>query len=245
MGVIIFDGQSSRDHGIIVEEFPALNHGAKRGEAYQLAGRNGTLYREDETYDNYVQAYSVAIKEGRHRRADLRAADIAAWLLGSSGFCRLEDSFEPEYYKMARFAGPLNIAQIMGRYGRCTLEFDCLPERWLKEGEKPLNLASNSVVFNPTSFTAKPLITISKNGAINLQVDGTTILEVASLGQSATVVIDCDACTIKAGGFGDLYSATTFYTTYNDFPTIKPGRHTISVDGGADTISVVPRWYVL
>ena len=93
MGVIIFNGKSSKDFGIIVEQYPAINRGAKRGEAYQIPGRNGTFYSEDGTYDNYVQAYNVAIIE-KNRGAAARCADIAAWL-SVPGFARLEDSFEP------------------------------------------------------------------------------------------------------------------------------------------------------
>ena len=70
MGVIIYDGTSSKDFGIIVEAFPAMNHGAKRGEPYQIAGRNGVFYDEDGTFDNYVQSYQIAIREGLFRPAD-------------------------------------------------------------------------------------------------------------------------------------------------------------------------------
>ena len=119
---MIFNGQSSWDHGLIITAYPSLNHGAKRAEAYQIAGRNGTFYREEGTFDNYIQTYEVAVRE-KNRRADLRAADIAAWLM-APGFCRLEDSFEPEFFKMARYAGPLNIEQILGKYGICT--FVCI-----------------------------------------------------------------------------------------------------------------------
>lgn len=246
MGMILFNGVSSRDHGVIIEEYPELNHGARRGEAYQVAGRNGTFYAEDGTYDNYVQAYKIAVREGLHRRADLRASDLASWLLVPSGFCRLEDSFEPEYFKMARFAGPLNIAQIMGRYGRSTLEFDCLPERWLKTGEREHELTNNQFITNPTPFPSKPIIKIKRTGTINIRVNNDLFMSITE--QTNTVIIDCEAETIKTADGTDLYNSTIFYHSYADFPTLQPGVNTVdNTRGSQDTfkLTVIPRWYVL
>ena len=244
MGVIIFDGKSSRDYGIIVESFPAMNHGAKRGEAYQIAGRNGTYYDEDGTFDNYIQSYQIAIREGLFRPADKRCADIQAWL-SAPGFKRLEDNFEPEYFKMARYAGPLNVEQILGKWGRCTLEFECKPERWLKSGETVVNMTSESTIENPTAYTAKPGIAVygASNSLIPIAVDGDVLMEVQGQGEDP-VLIDCAEGTILGSDGTNLYGSAIFYTSYHDFPTIPPGMHTITATG-ATALLVLPRWYVL
>lgn len=243
MGVIIYDGKSSRGFGIIVEAFPAMNHGAKRGEPYQIAGRNGVFYDEDGTFDNYIQAYQIAIREGLFRPADKRCADIQAWLSGS-GFKRLEDSFEPEYFKMARYAGPLNVEQILGHVGRCTLEFECQPERWLKIGEKPIVAESTMLtIHNPTPYTAKPLIEITRTGNTTISIGNTAYMLIAYGAGLGTVTVDCDTGTITAGDV-DMYGSTTFYTTYYDLPTLPPGDVTITATN-ATQISVKPRWYLL
>lgn len=243
MGLIIYDGKSSTDYGIVVEKFPAIKHGAKRGEPYQIAGRNGVFYDEDGTFDNYVQAYQIAIREGLLRPADKRCADIQAWL-SAPGFKRLEDSFEPEYYKQARFAGPLNVEQIMGRWGRCTLEFECQPERWLKIGEKPITADTSILtIHNPTPYTAKPLIEIVRTGDTTISIGNAAYMMISYGSGMSNVVIDCDVGTITAGGL-DMYGATSFYTTYYDFPELPPGDVTISATN-ATRISVTPRWYLL
>ena len=240
---LIFNGKSSRDYGMIVESYPALNHGVRRGEAYTIAGRNGTFYTEDGTFDNYIQTYNVAVLEGQRRRADLRAADIAAWLM-QPGFCRLEDSFEPEYYKMARFAGPLNIEQILGKVGRCTLEFDCRPERWLKSGEEQLGFIQYSGdVYNPTPFASKPLIEFYATGTAILSVNNVSFLSVSGL-SSTTVVIDCDTGTIQDSQGNNLMAAVTFAKDYNELPTLAPGSNTVAI-ANAQAFEVTPRWWVL
>lgn len=243
MGVIIYDGKSSRDFGIIVEAFPSMNHGAKRGEPYQIAGRNGVFYDEDGTFDNYVQAYQIAIREGLFRPADKRCADIQAWLSGS-GFKRLEDSFEPEYFKLARYAGPLNVEQILGHVGRCTLEFECQPERWLKSGEEPIVASSTMLtIHNPTPYIAKPLIQIVRTGNTTVSIGIDDYLTVGYGSGLETVTIDCDTGTITAGG-ENMYGSTTFYTAYCDLPELPPGDVTISATN-ATQITAIPRWYLL
>ena len=246
MGVIYYNGQCSTDFGIIVEDYPAINHGARRGEGYQIAGRNGTFYPDEMTYNNYVQSYNIAIRE-KNRGAAARCGDIAAWLMAAStpsGFLRLEDTFEPEFYKMARYAGPLNIEQIMGRYGRCTLEFECQPERWLKSGQDPITASSSSLtIHNPTLYRAKPLITVVRTAASTVKIGNDAFFEVGYTSSLGSITIDCEKGTIYSGST-NMYGATTFSHPYNDFPTLRAGDTTLTVTN-ATSITVVPRWYVL
>ena len=245
MGVIFYNGRPSTDFGIIVEKYPPINHGSKRGEAYTIPGRNGTFYTEDGTYDNYIQPYDVAIIE-KNRGAAARCADIAAWL-AVPGFLRLEDSFEPEYFKLARYAGPLNVEQIMGRYGRCTLEFECQPERWLKSGEIPIVTTSATVIGgrNLTPNTTKPLLKITRSSSTTVSQGNQTLFTIGGYdSDDKDVIIDCAEGTIMSGGGVDLYGSTTFATDYHVFPTLKPGDNVIWATNST-RIEIVPRWYVL
>lgn len=142
MGVITFNGRSSDEFGCTIEERPAHTRGSRRGELIEVPGRNGAMALEDGSYTTYTQSYVVAFKEGDATPPHRRAAQVAEWLLGSSGFCRLEDSFEPGFYRLARFSGPLNIGQVVNAYGRCTLEFECQPQRYLKTGEVRIGVKS-------------------------------------------------------------------------------------------------------
>ena len=240
-----FNGQNSRDFGLIITAYPPINHGAKRGEAYTIAGRNGTFYREDGTFDNYIQPYEVAVIE-KNRRADLRASDIATWLMGANGFCRLEDTFEPEIFRMARFAGPLNIEQILGKYGRCTIEFDCLPERWLRSGEEPISTIFLGNIYNPTPNYARPLIKMSGGtDTLSLTLNGTKVIEVTGQGSNNPVIIDCDAATITDASGENIMGAATFYLPYNEFPKLAPGANTIFFGSNVTAYEITPRWWVL
>ena len=157
---IYFNGKSSADFGLIVEYYPESVHAARRGELISIPGRNGVIIREDGAYDTYSQTFQIWFRNTLNRDTFQTARDVAEWLLGASGFCRLEDTYEPEHFRLARFVGPLNVETVLKNHGRATLEFDVQPQRYLKSGETPLTFQGGSVstITNPTKFEARPLL---------------------------------------------------------------------------------------
>jgi phage-related protein len=157
---IYFDGKSSANFGLIVEYLPESVHAARRGELIPIPGRNGVIVREDGAFDTYTQQYQVWFRNTMGRDTYQKARDVAEWLLSASGFCRLEDTYEPEHFRLARFVGPLSVETVLRNHGRATLEFDVQPQRYLKSGETPLTFtgSTTSIVTNPTQFEARPLL---------------------------------------------------------------------------------------
>ena len=160
-GTITFNGTSSDDFGLIVEKLPPSVHASRRGDLISIPGRNGVIVREDGSFDTYQQEYQISFTQAAQSRDPYQTArDIAVWLLGSSGFCRLEDGFEPEHFRLARYAGEYNVDTVLMEYGKATLTFDVQPQRYLKSGETPLTFQGGSVytITNPTQFEARPLL---------------------------------------------------------------------------------------
>ena len=159
---IYFNGKSFADFGLIVEYYPESVHAARRGELITIPGRNGVIIREDGAYDTYSQTFQIWFRNTLNRDTFQTARDVAEWLLGASGFCRLEDTYEPEHFRLARFVGPLNVETVLKNHGRATLEFDVQPQRYLKSGETPISYEGDSTttfsITNPTQFEARPLL---------------------------------------------------------------------------------------
>ena len=159
---IYFNGKSSADFGLIVEYYPESVHAARRGELISIPGRNGVIIREDGAYDTYSQTFQIWFRNTLNRDTFQTARDVAEWLLGASGFCRLEDTYEPEHFRLARFVGPLNVETVLKNHGRATLEFEVQPQRYLKSGETPISYEGDSTtsfsITNPTQFEARPLL---------------------------------------------------------------------------------------
>lgn len=162
-GTIYFNGKSSQDFGLIVEQLPPSVHASRRGDSITVPGRNGVILREDGSFDTYTQEYIVWFSENETNRNPYQTArDIAVWLLGASGFCRLEDTFEPEHYRLARFSGEFNVDTVLLNYGKAVLSFDVQPQRYLKSGENAISYEGDSStafsIVNPTQFEARPLL---------------------------------------------------------------------------------------
>ena len=196
---IYFNGQSSADFGLIVEYFPESVHAARRGELIPIPGRNGVIIREDGAYDTYSQTFQIWFRNTLNRDTFQTARDVAEWLLGASGFCRLEDTYEPEHFRLARFVGPLNVETVLRNHGRATLEFDVQPQRYLKSGETPLTftVGSSATIMNPTQFEARPLLKFSNvSSSPNPEVQTLTMRENYVILPSGKVR---DASTINPG----------------------------------------------
>jgi len=204
---IYFNGKSSADFGLIVEYYPESVHAARRGELISIPGRNGVIIREDGAYDTYSQTFQIWFRNTLNRDTFQTARDVAEWLLGASGFCRLEDTYEPEHFRLARFVGPLNVETVLKNHGRATLEFDVQPQRYLKSGETPLTFTGGSTtsITNPTQFEARPLLkftdtstlpdyvsqTLTMQNDLRISASGEVVPVVSGTGFSVSAAVNC------------------------------------------------------
>ena len=145
MGKIIFDGKSSDNYGIVVEVLPDYSSAEKNVEFVDVPGRNGQIAIDNGTYKTVERKYNIACGKDAPNEFKSSAKAISQWLNRGIGFCRLEDSYEPEIYRMAAYAGPTDISNIYGMAGRAEITFTCQPERYLKSGEIPIKLETSSM----------------------------------------------------------------------------------------------------
>ena len=156
--MIIFNGVSSDEVGVIVEHYPSVVFPRRRVEVFQIPGRNGDHLIDQEVYDNYDQSYSVFFDSKYRGGLEAAIPRIASWLLSGTGYGRLEDSYYPEFYRMAYVPEVSEFLTHFNDYGRGTLAFNCMPERWYKFGETESEIENGGVLHNPSGFRAKPLI---------------------------------------------------------------------------------------
>ena len=134
-GKFTFGGRSTEEFCLRIEKLPKIKAPARRQKTVPVAGRNGALHYLEDAYDNYVQPYEC------YFHGDLSAPELAhkikAWLLHSGEYQRLQDTYDPEHYRMATFAGPMDITNLFNKYGRCVINFDCAPQAFLVSGDYP------------------------------------------------------------------------------------------------------------
>lgn len=159
----IFDGKSSLDYGITIATHPESRHAERRGETSTIPGRHGALYRDEAAFSTYEISYDVLLDARNVVDMYHLGRDLSAWLLNASGYCRLEDTYEPEHYRLARYVGSPDVANILFKFGRAELEFEVHPQRYLKSGEREIEItAEQATVYNPTNQNAFPLIKVTK-----------------------------------------------------------------------------------
>lgn len=128
MNKFTFNGHSTNEFGLLVTGLSTYGAPSRRVERVSVPGRNGYVLLDDETYENYIARYDVAI--GNSFKANARA--IANWLLSSREYSVLTDTYNPESYRMASFYSNIDyVVTALARYGTASIEFDCKPQRYM------------------------------------------------------------------------------------------------------------------
>lgn len=238
MSYFYFAGQSCLDFGLHIEEHPNYTTAQRSVTTQQVPGRNGLLAFDTGAFGNVDVTYNVYVNA---TASNTMAAgrEISTWLQGNTGYQRLEDAYDTEVYRMAIFAGPMDFSNFFQRYGKATLTFSCMPQRFFKSGDSPLKL-SNGVTLRNYWMCAKPLIQVTGSGQGVLYFNSyqVTISDIPSTG----ITLDCDT--------EDAYQGTdnlnSLVAVSNEgFPRLVHGDTQIRWSGGITGVSIYPRWWAL
>ena len=235
MNYFVFAGHLSLDYKIGVEHCPSYPAGQRRTTKATIPGRDGEEVQDEGTYGNVTQPYEVWFNGVPFGGFNAGAARIANWLLGPGGYQKLEDSYDPETYRMALFTGPMDITNWMLRRGRATLEFDCKPQRWIKHGQKPIEVTSGQVLYNSWR-TAKPLLQVTGNGTLSIGGQTITIKDT-----SGEITIDCD---VQDAWQGISNRNGNIEVENHVWATLPPGETEILYTG-LTAVKITPRWWRL
>ena len=231
--MIWWHGKSSDDVGVIVEHSPEITIPTRKRDKISIQGRSGDLLMEQDAYENYTQTYEIYISAERPRLTTI-SHTIAEWLM-VKGYQRLEDSYWLDTFRLATYIGGTNIENVLNRFGRASIEFDCKPQRYYKSGEIAISVENGQSLYNLSPFTAKPLITVngSGNGAIS---DGVHTL---TLTDCNGITIDCDILQLFKG------TENKNSVGSGSFLELGAGETEISWSGGITGVTIIPRWWTL
>lgn len=233
MNRIIFNGKSSSEYGLYVSGEGTFNSPELDTISYSIPGRSGDIIVSNKRYKNVLVKYPAFIRAN----FKVNASKARAWLLQPQGYSRLEDSYHPDEFRMAKFSGPLDFEmRFLNQSGTCELLFDCKPQRFLTIGEVPMNMEAGAAINNPTLFYALPLIKVSGTGAGTLTVGQHTV---SFNDIDEYVILDCDSQNAYKG-FENKNSTMT-----GAFPELAPGENIVSWDGGITAVEITPRWWTV
>lgn len=235
-GEIIYGTGTSKNYGCIIEKVPTLGRPARRSTAYTVPGRNGSILMQEETFEDIQKTYSVVFSIDDKNRLIESAGALCTWLYTQRGYQRLEDNFEPDVFRLAYFNGPIDIENLLMMYGRADINFMCRPERFLKAGEKAVEVQSGSKLYNPTGYTSKPLIYLEGTGACSITV-GSKTMEVSL---TDYINIDCDAMNAYRQATENANALIA-----GSFPELKRGENEVIITGNITKATIRPNYYTL
>lgn len=236
----VFAGKSTWDFNMLVGRYPAQKGAARKRTTVPVPGRNGDLHYDEGAFENYQQPYECGFRGGRPTPEQAHA--IKEWLLSSGTYQRLEDVYDPDYFRLATFAGPLDIENQLNKIGKCVVTFDCKPQSFLKSGEHPITFPAAGTLRNPTMEIAKPVITVYGSSAGTLWI-GDYAVEIKAI--TDQLILDCDSQNAyrKIGEGAPENKNGSIYAP--NFPELLPGNSLIRWDGGISKVEIIPRWWTL
>ena len=234
MGVIIFNNKSSADCRIQVAHPPGYAYPERDYTITHIPGRNGDIIQDNGCYKNVERTYEVSFDAPNEDFATYANA-VSAWLHSTTGYARLEDSYEPNYYRMATYQESNIFENLYNKAGTATIVFECKPQRFLKTGDNTITVQNSLTIMNPTGFEAYPLFKVTGTSGV-LTVNGSSIT-FSSIDDF--VMLDCE--------LQDAYkeNINKNSTISGTFPVLKPGSNTISWTGGISSVAMKPRWWTI
>ena len=234
MNYLTYGGRSTKEFNVWISGTGTFNAPERDYTKEEIVGRNGDLTFDNGRYKNIEITYPAFISQDLMEHI----ADFEAYMLSLVGYQRLEDTYHPEVYRMAALKGGLDITTTARNLaGQFDLTFDCKPQKFLKAGEKAINVTETKIIRNTTLYEAKPLIRAYGTGSF--AINGVTCTITAA---DVYTDIDCelmDAYKIVNG----VAVNKNAYVNIPVYPTLKNGNNTVTVSGV--TLDIYPRWWTI
>ena len=235
MGNIIFDGYNFEDYSVVVSGSGTWAMPGRNTQKDTVPGRHGALITDAGEFENVEIAYPAWIAHDFAERYEEFSRMMA---LHTDKYYRLEDTYHPDYYRMARVVpGITPETGTLNRSGSFTVAFDCKPQKWLRSGEEVLEISERLELFNMTGYEAKPLIVIPSGASVTItDEDGNAAsLETANFGLETTYDADIEESIVGR-------SYVNEYVTQVGTISLKPGKNIITCTA---PIKLTPRFYVI
>lgn len=144
MNTIYFDGKSLREFGVVPNGAGIFDVPARNYKSTKVNGRDGDVITDLESFDNISISYECYISRDFKKNFE----DLRNFLLSRSGYCKLEDTYDKEHYRMAYFSASIK-PNVTNWYDGATftLTFNCKPQHYLTSGSVALELGQTTGDF--------------------------------------------------------------------------------------------------
>lgn len=234
---LIYNDKSSLDFGLYIVTKGSYNAPARDVNYTSIPGRNGDLITDNGRYSNIIIPYTCSILNNTFYPFDTMAHNLKSWLCLKSGYFRLWDSYDPDYFRLASHTGELNIEQELKDVGRLSLAFNCKPYKYSYSGLSVVTFTSPGKLYNAEYLESLPYMKIIGNGNITLYINNSAY---TFTGIDGYIEIDSEIMNAYKGIIPQNNKMTSV-----DFPALVPGYNIISWTGNVQKIEIIPRWCCL
>lgn len=161
-----FDGENSRGYNTHIVGSGVYNAPVRAVEMVNIPNRNGAFALDQGYFENVELVYEASIVASSETEFAQAMSELRNWLCSKKGYCRLEDDYNPNEYRMAVYKSGLEAEPKDADSGKFDIVFDCKPQRYLKSGETEIDVTSGDKITNPTRFDAQPLLEVEGYGKI-------------------------------------------------------------------------------
>lgn len=236
MNYLTFAGKATSDFGVLISGEAIYNSPERNVTTQEIAGKNGAVVFDRGNFKNIAVQYPAFIRDDMPDKV----RDFLNYMASFTGYQRLEDTYYPYYFRLARFVTNTDVEALdyMNRRGSFTIAFDCKPQRFLKDGEKAIRFTDGGEILNRTLYDARPFLRVYGTGAgtVGIAEDTITISEI-----DGYIDIDCEIMDAYKGAT-NLNNKVSFS---GDSVSIPAGKHNIAFTGNISAVEVTPRWWVI
>lgn len=256
--MIEFAGIRSDERFLIVEHYPVRTIPKRKYQVQEVPGRSGAIAQPEaeDAFSNYDQSYTVFL-DAQAPGLPMVSRGLAEWLLGNPGYQRLEDSYDPDFYRMAYYVGGDDFSNIFNEYGRGTLKFNCAPKRFYKSGEREITVTSGDTLYSPSIFKAKPILKFVWNSGIPQSVPIQAVITVTDKNNNSKafrinpgsangeIVVDSEAHT--AYGYVEGQDPVNLNSSVaSDYENLYlDSVSSITFNNRVLNLKVIPRWWTI
>lgn len=163
-----FGGVSTSAYGLTLEGSGDYSAPKRAVETIEIPGRNGAFQLDKGYFENIEVEYAVVVKDATQANFRDLIDTFRNALVAQAGYQRLEDTYHPNEFRLAMYAGGLDEDPAWHGNGAIfKVKFNCKPQRFLTSGEDEIIVDDGDTLTNPTPYEARPLLSVVGYGAIS------------------------------------------------------------------------------